>query len=100
MHSEKFGILNSTRQGSMLQLPIFSVYIDEILKELRKMGIGCRVAGVWKVADGFVDDLLLMAPGKSGMQNMLQMCKNYANSHNLKFSTDLNPAKSKPSVFV
>ena len=43
----------------------------------------------------YADDLVLLAPNRSAAQNMLATCENFARLHNIKFSTDVNPAKSK-----
>ena len=36
-----------------------------------------------------------MSPTLDGLQKMLNVCERYAEDHNLKFSTDTNPEKSK-----
>ena len=36
-----------------------------------------------------------MSPTIDGLQEMLTVCEKYADSHNLKFSTDIDPQKSK-----
>ena len=41
--SDSFGITNGTRQGSVLSPALFSVYLDELLQELRQLGVGCYV---------------------------------------------------------
>ena len=75
--------------------------MDELLVELRRLGIGCRVADVYMGAVGFCDDLLLLAPTRDGMQVMLDTCQRFASKFNLMFSTDPNPEKSKPKcIFV
>ena len=43
--SAQFGIVNGTRQGSVLSPYFFSVYIDELLENLRRSGVGCHVGG-------------------------------------------------------
>ena len=75
--------------------------MDDLLVELRRLGIGCKVAGVYMGAVGFCDDLLLMAPTRDGMQVMLDTCQRFALKYNLMFSTDPNPEKSKTKcIFV
>ena len=39
--SHVFGVGNGTRQGSCLSPALFSVYMDELLQELRSAGVGC-----------------------------------------------------------
>ena len=87
--------MNGTRQGSILSPALFAVYVDDLLVELRKLGIGCQVAGVYMGAVGFCDDLLLLAPTRDGMQVMLDTCHRFASKYNLQFSRDPNPEKSK-----
>ena len=68
---------------------LFSVYLDDLLKELRQLGLGCHMGGLWVGAAGYADDLILLAPSRSAMKKMLKVCEN------LQFSTDPVPAKSK-----
>ena len=75
--------------------------MDPLLQELRALGIGCHVAGIYMGAVGFCDDLLLLAPTLDGMQRMLYTCECFALKNNLLFSTDPNPQKSKTkSIFM
>ena len=45
--SSLFKIVNGTRQGSILSPALFALYVDELIVELRSLGIGCHVAGVY-----------------------------------------------------
>ena len=93
--SEPFSIKNGTRQGSVASPTFFSVYLDGLLEKLREVNLGCQVGGWWMGAAIFADDIILMSPGRSSMKEMLQICQEYASEHNLTFSVDPNPAKSK-----
>ena len=44
---------------------------------------------------GYSDDNWLIAPSLPALQDMLMTCQKYAEQHNLKFSTDLDPKKCK-----
>ena len=101
VRSDQFIMTTGTRQGSILSPALFLVYMDPLLKELRALGIGCHVAGVYMGAVGFCDDILLLAPTRDAMQRMLDTCESFAERNNLLFSTDPNPSKSKTkSIFV
>ena len=95
IRSSEFSITNGTRQGSVLSPTLFSVYLDDLLKELRHLGLGCHVGGVWVGAAGYADDLILLSPSRTDMVSMLKVCEQYAERHNLLFSADPNPSKSK-----
>ena len=53
------------------------------------------MGGAWVGAAGYADDLILLAPSRTAMQKMLQVCEKYAADHHLQFSTDPEPSKSK-----
>ena len=93
--SDRFTILNGTRQGSVLSPALFSIYMDEILEKLRNLGVGCYVGEVFMGAMGYADDLVLLAPSRTAMQMMLQACEEFGTSNNLVFSTDPDASKSK-----
>ena len=98
--STPFGITNGTRQGSVLSPVLFSVYLDGLLKELRRLQLGCHIGGCWFGALGYADDLIILAPNREVLQKMLEVCEAYANDHNLVFSTDPVPAKSKTKCLL
>ena len=90
-----FGVTNGTHQGSVLSPLLFSVYLDDLLAQLRKLQLGCSIGGYWYGACGYADDLILLAPNREVLQRMLNVCQSYAVEHNLVFSTDPVPALSK-----
>ena len=98
--SKDFGIGNGTRQGSCLSPALFSLYMDELLEELRHSGVGCYVGGLFAGAGSYCDDLVLLAPTRSALQTMMTICENYAMRHNLTFSTHPNPLKSKTKCLL
>ena len=46
-------------------------------------------------ASAYCDDLALLAPNREVLQQMVKVCEEYGVEHNLVFSTDPNPARSK-----
>ena len=99
-NSDPFPIKNGTRQGSVLSPSLFGIYSNELLQKLRKTGVGCHVAGVWMAAIMYADDLVLLCPDRVTLQKLVKVCEDYGAEHNLVFSTDPNPAKSKTKCLL
>ena len=93
--SEKFTITNGTRQGSILSPFFWAVYCDLMIKELRYLGVGAHVAGMFMGVACYADDVVLIAPCHQAMQLMLSTVEDFAMRYNISFSTDPNPKKSK-----
>ena len=91
--SSEFMLTNGTRQGSVLSPILFSVYLDGLLRELRRKQLGCTIGGCWVGALGYADDIILLAPNREVLQIMLRICESYAADHNLVFSTDTSKTK-------
>ena len=98
--SSAFRLTNGTRQGSVLSPILFSVYLDDLLGELRNLQLGCHIGGCWFGASGYADDLILLAPNRQVLQQMVTVCEKYGENHNLVFSTDPVPALSKTKCML
>ena len=62
---------------------------------LKKNDIGWHVGLHFCGAFGYADDIMLLSPRVSGLQNMLGCCSEFASTYNVKF----NPSKSKCITF-
>ena len=93
--SSFFSIGNGVKQGAVLSAVLYCVYTNGLFEELRRSNIGCCVGNNYAGVIGYADDLFLMAPSLDRLQKMLVVCERYALSHNLTFSSDINPRKLK-----
>jgi hypothetical protein len=93
--SAPFSLSNGTREGAAASPSLWAVYADGLLKELRRRGLGCHVAGVWMGAFLYVDDLALLAPTRAVLAEMLEVVVAYGARFNLTFSSDPDPKRSK-----
>ena len=75
--SSTFRLTNGTRQGSVLSPVLFSVYLNDQLGELRMLQLGCHIGGCWFGACGYADDLILLAPNREVLQQMVSVCDRY-----------------------
>ena len=93
--SDRFSVSNGVKQGGIISPILFCVYINDLLDILERKGIGCYIGSNYCGAIGYADDLILICPSLQGTKEMLLICEEYANSHNIKF----NAAKSQLIVF-
>ena len=93
--SLEFRVTNGVRQGGVISAILFSVYINELIEELRKSNLGCHIDGVFLGAFLFADDVFLLSGNIGGLQELVNICSDFASRKNLKFGTDTNIEKSK-----
>ena len=93
--SDTFAVSNGVKQGGVLSARLFCVYIDDIFQLLRRKKSGCWINGNYAGILGYADDLLLLAPSRDALQEMIQNCEEHTRSLNITFSTHENPKKCK-----
>ena len=93
--SSSFPISNGMREGAAASPALWAVYADGILKELRRSGLGCHVAGMWCGAVMYADDLALMATNRAMLSEMLAIAVQHGAGLNLRFSSSQDPKKCK-----
>ena len=69
--SNYFNIQNGVRQGAVVSPSIFCIYLDTLLKNLKTSGIGCHIGKIFMGAFGYADDIILLAPTRQALQEML-----------------------------
>ena len=96
--SRKFPVSNGVRQGAVSLAVLFSIYIDDLIQQLQKSGIGCAIDGVYYGVFIYADDILLLSASRSGLQAMVNICEKFASYKNLEFGTHPDPKKSKTNA--
>ena len=91
-YSTPFGSRNGVRQGSVLSPIFFNVFIDDLVNQLRTLG---RVGNSFVGCIVYADDISLLSPTASGLQEMLDACSHFVDARLLKF----NVKKSAVTVF-
>ena len=89
--SNIFSLSNGVRQGGVISAILYCFYLNDLFQLLRQRSAGCWVKGSFHGILGYSDENFLLAPSLAGLQEMLNTCEEYAQSHNLKFSTDPRP---------
>ena len=61
---------------------------------------GCWVFNNYAAIVGYADDNWLLDHSREVLQDMINTCAEYAEEHNLTFSIDKNPNKSKTKCMI
>ena len=85
-YSLPFGVSNGVRQCGILSPILFTVYLDELLSTLSKLGIGCHFDSIYAGSFGYVDHIVLLAPSPSAMRRLLRECELFSNTTGLTFN--------------
>ena len=78
------------RQGGVLSPYLFACYVDDIIYFLQSSGLGCCYKGTPICVIMYADDIMLIAPSVSALQEMLTICERQLASLEMQ----LNPKKS------
>ena len=91
---------NGVRQGAILSALAYCFYCEELFTLLEKRRSGCWINGYFMGLMGYSDDNICIAPSLNALQDMIKTCEEFALSHNLKFSTDIDPKKCKTKTMA
>ena len=94
-NSHQFHISNGVKQRAVLSAILYCTYVNGLFEKLRQHKTGCWINGAFVGILGYADDNFLLSPTLDGLQDMLNTCADYASEHNLTFSTNEDPKKSK-----
>jgi len=75
VYSAFFELLCGIRQGGVLSPYLFAVFIDSVVERVRASGIGCYVKFVCVSVILYADDILLIAPSVTALQQLLYVCE-------------------------
>ena len=73
---------------------LFCIYIDNLLMSLKKNNIGCHVGSHFCGAFGYADDIMLLSPSVTGLQNMS------SRRHNLPSKVGLSNKQTPRNVYM
>ena len=84
--SDSFSVANGVCQGGVLSPILFTLYIDDLLMDLKEQGVGCFGDSFFAGALCYADDLVLLAPSPSALRIMICCCEDFAASPGLRFN--------------
>ena len=65
---------------------IYCVYINDLLKSLAELGVGCFIGDIFVGILAYADNLVFLAPTADAMRVLLNRCDEYATEFNIVFN--------------
>ena len=90
-----FKVTSGTKQGGVISPHFYGIYVNDLIIILRNRKLGCHLVGICIACIFYADDLALMAPLRSTMQLLIDICHEYASEFCLSF----NFKKTKTILF-
>ncbi len=85
-YGEYFTSTNGVCQGGIILTLMLTVYMGELIKELKALHIGCHISHEYLGCLGYADDLKLMCPGIKGLQKMISICEKFGGKCSVKYN--------------
>ena len=73
--SKLFVLSSGIRQGGVLSPYFFAIYIDSIVKKVTDSKIGCYIKMICMNILLYADDIILLAPSVTALQELLLLCE-------------------------
>ena len=71
--SQSFRVISGTKQGGVISPHFYGVYVNDLIKILRRAGLGCHLIHLFVACIMYADDIALLAPLRSVMQSMIDI---------------------------
>src|SRR5437867_11624927 len=82
-----FLIHSGVRQGSILSTLLFNCYANELILNLRKSDLGCKLHNLYVGCIMYADDLILLSASILNLQRMLEICSITGKELGITFNT-------------
>jgi hypothetical protein len=79
-------ITRGVKQGGILSPQLFNFFIDELIKKISSLGIGCKVKDENVPIMGFCDDTILLATLLKHLSQLVEECEEYSKKWMLKYN--------------
>ena len=93
---QHFLLVIGVKQGGVLSLVLFTGHLDGHIYEIIKISLGCHFSGHFVDCFIYADDITLLAPWRDAFNNMLDLCREYAETYDIL----LNATKTKCMFFI
>ena len=85
--SSSFRVSNGVRQGGILSPYLFNVYVDDLSHTLNRCRTGCLSGNITINHLMYADDLVLLSPSATGLEELLCACEEFSISHDVVYNS-------------
>ena len=78
---------NFIRQGQLIRPHLIDIYIDELNHLLPSSKLGCHIETSLCNNFRYADELAILAPSAMGLNELLDICRKFANDNLIDFCT-------------
>ena len=93
--TSSFKVCHGVKQDGVLSPILFAVYVNSLLGRLEQSGVGCLIGGHFVGALAYADGVTLVAPSRSGIHTLINVCEQFARDYDITF----NGSKSQLMFF-
>ena len=86
-NSDYFSSVNGIRQGGVASPILFTVYMDALIKRLEASQVGCYVGREYYGILCYADDVTLLAPTGSALQELLDICETFGKEYDVVYNS-------------
>ena len=83
---DTFQVLCGVRQGSVLSPFLFSIYMDDVIRDLRNSGYGLHIGKDFVGCIIYADDILILSCSCHGIQRLVDICMDYGKTWDMCFN--------------
>ena len=83
--SNGFSVTRGTKQGSIISPQLFNLFLNDLLLCLSQCSAGARVGDLHVNSFAYADDVSVFAPTVTGLQQLINICHDYASTWRFKF---------------
>ena len=65
---------------------LYSVYVNHLITKLRSSNLGCSYGNEYMGVYCYADDISLLSPTFTGLKEMLKICADFADDHDIIFN--------------
>ena len=87
-YTDWFQVACGLKQGCLLSPFLFNLYINDLVQELKDLGMGIKIGNETVNSLLYADDLVLLAENESDLQDMLTLLDIWCQKWKMKINTD------------